>query len=101
MSKQGGYCITRDTYRKVKKFDHGQMSDYIQSIYSSGYEQCEKDMSEKQGVQTVSEQPRNADSFTVDEIIEAVKDVKGIGATKLADIKIALKMKLQERGGGV
>lgn len=63
---------TRDEYKKLKKLDHRQMDEYLNSIYNSGY---------NAGVSTITKK-------VVDCIDNGIKNTKGIGK-KLYDALMA------------
>ena len=39
----GKYMITRKQYKEIKKYDHGQMEDYLKDVYTLGYANGKED----------------------------------------------------------
>lgn len=70
----GAYLTTRETYKKVKKFDHQQLDEFCTKIYTEGY---------RDGAEA-------APGVDLTEVITRIGTVKGIGATHMERIKAAL-----------
>lgn len=70
----GAYLTTRETYKKVKKFDHQQLDEFCTKIYTEGYQD---------GAEA-------APGVDLKEVIAGIGTVKGIGATHMERIKAAL-----------
>lgn len=68
------YMTTRKQYKDVKKFDHTQFDGFCRSIYECGY---------KDGSASVQ-------GVDVEDVMEAVGGVKGVGPATLAKIKDAV-----------
>lgn len=67
--------ITREMYKSIKKYDRQQFTAFCTNLYKYGYED---------GRESVP-------GIDVENIIEAVSKVKGIGTKKMGDIKAAIK----------
>lgn len=77
------YLLTRAQYKKIKKMDHGQMSDWVESLYKSAFENGRK----------------SAEGLGETEMKEVLLSVKGIGETKASAIIDAVNLELQKKGG--
>lgn len=75
------YELNRKEYKKVRKMDHGQMSDFCSRIYQRGYEAGK----------------RESAGLLEAELREVVLGVKGIGEKKAEDIVQALIAAQKER----
>ena len=67
--------IRREMYKSIKKYDRQQFTAFCTNLYKYGYED---------GRESVP-------GIDVENIIEAVSKVKGIGTKKMGDIKAAIK----------
>lgn len=72
--------LTRKEYLKIKKMDHNQMNNFMQSMYKSGFEDGQASV------------PR----LDISLIKKALLSVKGIGEKKAADIIIAIEKETAE-----
>lgn len=70
--------ISRDTYRKMKSYDHKQMCDFLESFYRNGFEDGKK-VAEESAV------------MNLDKIKEVIQRVKGIGPARAQEIVEALR----------
>lgn len=77
------YLLTRVQYKKVKKMDHGQMSDWVASLYQSAFEDGRK----------------SAEGLGETEMKEVLLSVKGIGEAKAAAIIDAITLAVQKKKG--
>ena len=68
--RNGRYTTTRAQYKEVKKFDHAQLDEFCTRIYLEG---------KKDGTGT---------DHTA--VMEQIKNVKGIGEKRLAQIEAAV-----------
>lgn len=75
------YELNRKEYNKVRKMDHGQMSDFCSRIYQRGYDAGKKESA----------------GFSEAELREVVLGVKGIGEKKAEDIVQTLIAAQEER----
>ncbi len=78
--KQHKYIINRKTYKTVKQYDHEQFDAFCAKIYTKGWEDGQR-----------------AGKIITDDIIDALRSVKGIGPSTLNNIKAALEEKLGGR----
>ena len=78
---KGLYVLNRKKYQSIRKMDHGQMSAFCETLYKEGFENGKK----------------AAEGLTVDEVREAILNVKGIGEKKAADIIAAITEKMEEK----
>lgn len=74
--------ITRETYKSVKKYDRQQFTVFCTNLYKYGYED---------GRDSVP-------GIDVAGIMDAVSRVKGIGAKKMGDIKVAIESMFEGDG---
>lgn len=77
------YLLTRAQYKKIKKMDHGQMSDWAESLYKRAFEDGRK----------------SAEGLGETEMKEVLLSVKGIGETKAAAIIEAVTSAVQKKEG--
>lgn len=82
------YIITRARYKSIKTFDHKQMESFCTDVYKSGFED---------GVEAANKAQESAGAIDLDELVETLSGVKGIGAKTFENIKAAIAEKF---GGG-
>lgn len=70
----GRYRTTREAYKTAKQFDHTQFDDFCTAIYTEGLKDG------KAAVPTVG----------IQEVMEAIKTVKGLGEKRLVLIEAAI-----------
>lgn len=75
MGKQNGFALTRNQYKKIKKFDHGQMQEWVLSLIQGTYEKGRE----------------SAEGIGESEMKEVLLSVKGIGEKKAEAIMQAMK----------
>lgn len=75
------YLLTRVQYKKIKKMDHSQMSDWVESLYKSAFEDGRK----------------YAEGLGETEMKEVLLSVKGIGEAKATAIINAMTLAAQEK----
>lgn len=68
------YLLTRAQYKKIKKMDHGEMSDWAEDFYKNAFEDGRK----------------SAEGLGETELREVLLSVKGIGEAKAAAILAAV-----------
>lgn len=73
--KRSEYLITRARYKAIKAFDHRQMENFCADIYKSGYE----------------DGGASVPCVDVETIMEAIRNVKGIGAKRLYAIRDSIE----------
>lgn len=74
------YLLTRAQYKKIKKMDHGQMSDWAESLYKIAYENGKK----------------SAEGLNDTELRDILLSVKGIGEAKATAILNAVKLAIEK-----
>ena len=74
--------LNRKQYQIVKKMDHNGMEVYLNKIYEDGVQKGKMES--------------NA-SFDIDEALNEIGSIKGIGNTKLAQIRTILESKLNHK----
>jgi len=72
--------LTRKEYLKIKKMDHNQMNNFMQSMYKNGFEDGQA----------------SVHRLDISLIKKALLSVKGIGEKKAADIIIAIEKETAE-----
>lgn len=77
------YEINRKLYKDIKKMDHGQMSDWAESLYKRAFEDGRK----------------SAEGLGETEMKEVLLSVKGIGEAKAAAIIDAMTLAAQKKKG--
>lgn len=77
-----GIKLNREQYKKVKRMDHKQMENFIENVYSEGYED---------GKKAAGSRVKPSD------IANVLVDIKGVGTKKAAEI-MAVVNKLYEGG---
>ena len=82
MAIQKEIVINRKQYQNIRKMDHNQMNLYIQSIYKSAFED---------GKAAVP----GMDIKCIDAVL---KNIKGIGEKRAAEIVKALEVELSKEG---
>lgn len=78
MAKQ--FELNRKEYLKIKKMDHYQMKNFMQSMYKSGFEDGQA----------------SVPSLEIGLIKKALLNIKGIGDKKAADILVAIEKETAE-----
>lgn len=68
--------LNRKTYKEIKKMDHQQMSNYLESFYKKAYSKGKTD----------------AEGLTEADLKEVLLSVKGIGEAKARTILEAVKL---------
>lgn len=61
--------LTRKKYQEIRKYDHNQMNEYIQSIYEEGFRCGQKNI------------PDNV-KLDLGELEERLQNIRGIGGAK-------------------
>ena len=74
--------ITREVYKKVKKFDREQFTKFCIDLYGFGYEDGQA----------------SVPGVDADKIVEAIAATKGIGPKLLAEIKANIDAMFGEEG---
>lgn len=74
------YLLTRAQYKKIKKMDHGQMSDWAELLYKTAYENGKK----------------SAEGLNDAELRDVLLSVKGIGEAKATAILNAVKLSVEK-----
>ena len=64
----GGYTTTREVYKTVKKYDHQQFDAFCTRVYTNGFNDGKKSITEKP-VRTITDE----------QLMEAIGEVKGVG----------------------
>lgn len=72
-TKEKPISLTREQYKRVRNLDHNMMNEYLIGIYLQGYEK---------GAATAG--------LDVEKALEEIGNIKGIGKTKLEEIKAVL-----------
>jgi len=80
-AKDGKYSTTRACYKNVKKFDHAQFDEFCTRVYMEG----------------VEEGRNSVPGIDIEQVMEQIKIVKGIGKKRLAQIEAAVETLFQER----
>ena len=80
MAIQKDIVINRKEYERIKRYDHNQMNNYVKSIYKSGFED---------GKAAVP----GMDIKCIDVVL---KNIKGIGEKRAAEIVKALEVELSK-----
>nr|DAU95682.1 MAG TPA: DNA excision repair protein [Caudoviricetes sp.] len=75
MSKKSKNLISRDKYKEIKRMDHTSMSEFYTKVWQEGFDNGVKAGNDK----------REA-AVTPEDIREVIKNVKGIGETKIKAI---------------
>ena len=75
MEKQNKFALTRSQYKKIKKFDHSQMQEWVLSLIQGAYEKGRE----------------SAEGIGESEMKEVLLSVKGIGEKKAEAIMQAMK----------
>ena len=83
MDKATGFMLNRKKYQEIRKFDHNQMSHFLANLYKEG----------------VADGKKSSEGLTMEELREAVLQVKGIGEKKADDIVAIIQQKLNEKNG--
>ena len=78
MAKQ--FELNRKEYLKIKKMDHYQMKNFMQSMYKSGFEDGQA----------------SVPSLEIGLIKKALLNIKGIGDKKAANILVAIEKEIVE-----
>ena len=83
----GGYTTTREVYKTVKKYDHQQFDEFCTRIYTNGFNDGKKSVTEKL-VRTISDE----------QSMEVIGEVKGVGPALRGKIKEAIEVKFGNIG---
>lgn len=75
MSKKSKNMISREKYKEIKRMDHTSMSEFYTKVWQEGFDN---------GVKAGGDNKEAA--VTPEDIREVIKEVKGIGETKLRTI---------------
>ena len=75
MSKKSKNLISRDKYKEIKRMDHVSMSEFYTKVWQEGFDS---------GIKANKEEKKAA--VTPEDIREVIKDIKGIGETKIKAI---------------
>jgi len=73
MAKNKKWELNRKQYMMIRKMDHNEMQEYLNAVYENGV---------KRGMA--------AGTFNAPLALEAIAEIKGIGKTKLEQVKLAL-----------
>ena len=85
----GGYTTTREVYKTVKKYDHRQFDAFCTRVYTSGFNDGKKSVTEKP-VRTITDE----------QLMEVIGEVKGVGPALRGKIKEAIEAKFGSIGNG-
>ena len=78
----GGYTTTREVYKTVKKYDHQQFDAFCTRVYTNGFNDGKKSVTEKP-VRTITDE----------QLMEVIGEVKGVGPALRGKIKEAIEAK--------
>lgn len=78
------YLLTRAQYKKIKKMDHQQVSDYLETFYKEAYLHGKK----------------SAEGLSEPQLKEVLLSVKGIGERKAEAIISAVKEAVERKNQG-
>lgn len=84
-----GYETTREVYKAVKKYDHQQFDEFCTRIYTNGFNDGKKSVTEK-----------SAKVFTVEQLMTVIGEVKGVGPALKGKIKDAIEMNFGSEENG-
>lgn len=84
--KAGEFITSRAVYKAVKKYDHQQFDEFCQNVYNQGYAAGMK--------QPASE---SEPTVSIEEVLEVVGSVKGVGPALSGKIKEAVNVMISER----
>lgn len=87
--RAGGYTTTREVYKTVKKYDHQQFDEFCTRIYTNGFNDGQKSVTEKP-VKTITDE----------QLMEVIREVKGVGPALRGKIKEAIEAKFGSIGNG-
>lgn len=85
----GGYTTTREVYKTVKKYDHQQFDAFCTRVYTNGFNDGKKSVTEKP-VRTITDE----------QLMEVIGEVKGVGPALRGKIKEAIEAKFGSIGNG-
>ena len=85
----GGYTTTREVYKTVKKYDHQQFDAFCTRVYTNGF---------NDGKKLVTEKPVR--TITDEQLMEVIGEVKGVGPALRGKIKEAIEEKFGSIGKG-
>lgn len=85
----GGYATTREVYKTVKKYDHQQFDAFCTRVYTNGFNDGKKSVTEKP-VRTITDE----------QLMEVIGEVKGVGPALRGKIKEAIEAKFGSIGNG-
>lgn len=83
----GGYTTTREVYKTVKKYDHQQFDAFCTRVYTNGFNDGKKSVTEKP-VRTITDE----------QLMEVIGEVKGVGPALRGKIKEAIEAKFGSIG---
>lgn len=83
LKKKGNrkYMTTRNQYKAVKKYDHGQFDEFCTRIYAEGF----------------TDGKNSVQGADLQDVMKAIKTVKGIGDKRLAQIETAVSVLLEDK----
>lgn len=85
----GGYTTTREVYKTVKKYDHRQFDAFCTRVYTNGFNDGKKSVTEKP-VRTITDE----------QLMEVIGEVKGVEPALRGKIKEAIEAKFGSIGNG-
>lgn len=74
-AKEFEFELNRKKYQEIRKMDHNEMQEYLNKVYKDGQAAGKKVA---------------APSFDAKLAMEAISNIKGIGPTKIEQIKLAM-----------
>lgn len=75
------YMTTRATYKEVKKKDHAEFDAFCTNVYAEGFEEGRK----------------SVPGVDIQDVMAAIKTVKGIGEKRLAQIEAAVSVLFENK----
>lgn len=96
--KNRAYALNREKYKAIKKYDHKQMEDFCAIVYESGVRAGYKAGCEAAAEAASGELTEKLRKIAIEEVLQAVAQVKGIGEKKLEDIRSRIKEGQAENG---
>jgi len=88
------YMLTREKYKKVKRYDHQQMENFCFSIYvdgkTKGYIEGQEDGRAEGYASGISAAPVLDVELLEETVLETIRKTKGIGTVKFQEIKKVL-----------
>ena len=86
----GGYTTTREVYKTVKKYDHEQFDAFCTRVYTNGFNDGKKSVTEKP-VRTITDE----------QLMEVIGEVKGVGPALRGKIKEAIEEAIEAKFGSI